>query len=63
MGGVEEGIARRLWNKFKNVSVFANYSPFLVCLAFFFFFGQVILYCLEVNLFCTRKNKFTVKTC
>lgn len=29
----EEGLARRLWIKFKRESVFAMYSPFTVCLA------------------------------
>lgn len=27
------GIARRLWIKFRNESVFALYTPFVVCLA------------------------------
>ncbi|KAL0390880.1 UNVERIFIED_CONTAM: Bifunctional protein, mitochondrial [Sesamum calycinum] len=32
-GSDEEGIAKRLWNKFKNERALALYSPFVVCLA------------------------------
>ncbi|XP_052211481.1 bifunctional TH2 protein, mitochondrial-like isoform X2 [Diospyros lotus] len=32
-GGEGEGIARRLWIKFNSESVFALYTPFVVCLA------------------------------
>ncbi|OMP03789.1 Heme oxygenase-like, multi-helical, partial [Corchorus olitorius] len=35
MGGMDvgEGIARKLWTKFRTESVFVNYTPFFVCLA------------------------------
>ena len=29
----EEGIARRFWIKFRKESIFAMYTPFVVCLA------------------------------
>ncbi|KAL0370413.1 UNVERIFIED_CONTAM: Bifunctional protein, mitochondrial [Sesamum angustifolium] len=32
-GSDEEGIAKRLWNKFKNERALALYSPFVVCLS------------------------------
>uniref|UniRef100_F6HZR2 Protein kinase domain-containing protein n=1 Tax=Vitis vinifera TaxID=29760 RepID=F6HZR2_VITVI len=49
MGGVvdEEGIARKFWIKFRNDSVVAMYTPFLVCLASGKLDSEAFLHCIS----------------
>ncbi|RVX19417.1 Bifunctional TH2 protein, mitochondrial [Vitis vinifera] len=49
MGGVvdEEGIARKFWIKFRNDSVVAMYTPFLVCLASGKLDSDAFLHCIS----------------
>ena len=43
----EEGIARKFWIKFRNDSVVAMYTPFLVCLASGKLDSDAFLHCIS----------------
>ncbi|KAL2488025.1 putative aminopyrimidine aminohydrolase [Forsythia ovata] len=50
-GSDEEGIARRLWNKFKNERVSALYSPFIICLASGTLDSHTFLHCISQDVY------------
>ncbi|KAL2470582.1 putative aminopyrimidine aminohydrolase [Abeliophyllum distichum] len=48
---MKKGIARRLWNKFKNERVSALYSPFIICLASGTLDSQTFLHCISQDVY------------
>jgi hypothetical protein len=47
----EEGMARRLWIKFRNDSVFVLYTPFFVCLASGHLHSQTFCRCVSQDVY------------
>lgn len=50
-GSDEEGIATRLWNKFKNERVSVLYSPFIICLASGTLDSHTFLHCISQDVY------------
>ncbi|KAK4441555.1 Bifunctional protein, mitochondrial [Sesamum alatum] len=50
-GSDEAGIAKRLWNKFKNQRALALYSPFVVCLASGALHTNSFLHCISQDVY------------
>ncbi|CAI9770600.1 unnamed protein product [Fraxinus pennsylvanica] len=53
-GSDEEGIATRLWNKFKNERVSVLYSPFIICLASGTLDSHAFLHCISQDVYFLR---------
>ncbi|GFZ17650.1 heme oxygenase-like, multi-helical [Actinidia rufa] len=54
VGGEEGGIARRLWIKFRDESVFTLYTPFVVCLASGVLDPQSFVHCISQDAYFLR---------